>query len=548
MFVLDAASETDGHTHTERVTIVTMEDPNACSQHLSTSKHCEGPLSPSSSSSLTDFIPEKDALHKIDIYHLEKAWPSRQIPRFARSRCKHVLPFWMIFICSYGLVYASFRTSTQLNYQVLFLDHHRTTAIGFFDASGTNATDNVGMDYNNEEGNAATITTSSEENMNSRNGSFGFDIFAPSKEHLKKNRMTWEGRSQIKKTGINKSKLQFMHIPKTGGSSIEDAALIQQNLSWGMNHILDLVQNNPYYQQYEKSWSQSCAWHWPIKDVLKTLHEDNHPSIHQNKTSTVAGRTNPRTHSPYDAQIYDTFTVVRNPYQRIVSEIYYQCDNKGMNRILCENIKRGLMPGAFNLIIRKKLNKFKPRQNQPLIEDEKEKSNEKNTPPRSTRSSSLSSSPKYFLDCYHWVPQYDYVYGNDYVHGKNRQYVTHILHTECLGEEFGSLMKSYGVNVTLPRKRSRERFKNSVEDNDRRDSSVPSNADSSMTNATTETPFDVYDLTLKTIKAIEAIYADDFELGGYTKLSSLIPDNVKIAAVNMRFNEILKHIETHKIQ
>jgi hypothetical protein len=76
-------------------------------------------------------------------------------------------------------------------------------------------------------------------------------------------------------------KLRFLHITKTGGQSIAKAAL-KHNIKWGVND-----------QKYTND-------HWNYKNNLWNVH------------SLLSNIEN--------AKHFDWFTVVRNPYERLVSE------------------------------------------------------------------------------------------------------------------------------------------------------------------------------------------------------------------------------------
>ena len=91
----------------------------------------------------------------------------------------------------------------------------------------------------------------------------------------------------------------------------------------------------------------------------------------------------------------NTFTVVRDPYERAISAYYYQAKRKPNH--------------AHN---RESLNNF-----------------------------ILHELKRYWL----YKPQSLYAYGED-----GRKIIDHVLHFETLGADFENLMKSYNLNVTLP--------------------------------------------------------------------------------------------------
>lgn len=224
--------------------------------------------------------------------------------------------------------------------------------------------------------------------------------------------------------------LNFVHIPKNAGSSIVEAA-IQANLNWGdclfqqewPGRQCPHPPTMPYTPPEEPS--NSIPWHLPV-----FLLDEN----------------------PYTQ--FDLFVVLRNPYDRAVSEFYYRCDNfpghcKGLDghraaRVLNRNIQLALK----------------------------------------TQYHAPHKSEDYVTQWSHWIPQHDFVY-----HRNGKRLVEHALHVELLQEEFPSLMKAYNYsNITLPPVPVKQRH------------------DNRMT---------VQNLTMETIKLIEVVYERDFEVGGY---------------------------------
>ena len=81
--------------------------------------------------------------------------------------------------------------------------------------------------------------------------------------------------------------LEFIHITKTGGTSIENWG-IENNIKWGFKNR-NFLNKYKYTNSNKISWRSK--WHVP-------------PSFFSN--------------NPYKNKV--TFTVVRNPYTRIISE------------------------------------------------------------------------------------------------------------------------------------------------------------------------------------------------------------------------------------
>jgi hypothetical protein len=163
--------------------------------------------------------------------------------------------------------------------------------------------------------------------------------------------------------------LNFTHISKTAGSSIEDCAFDKQ-VFWG-RHDLELWKEMSKYSNL----NVIDPWHIPISfcqnDRLK------HKILKK----------------------YSFFTVVRNPYERCVSEFFCKWNKKTKTNI--------------NEFIKTKLK-------------EVEKLN--------------------FEYNAHFIPQHFYVYD------KNKQYVDNVLYFENIETQFDNLMKKHKLNITLNKK------------------------------------------------------------------------------------------------
>lgn len=149
--------------------------------------------------------------------------------------------------------------------------------------------------------------------------------------------------------------LKFIHITKTGGTSIEDSGKIAR-YEWGKFH-----------KEYNSIYTPPDfpPWHtyFPLLD---------------NKIK----------------EKYDWFTVVRNPYERLVSEFHYT---------LLPNKIYSIDKIKFNTIVRDKI----------------------------TNRSYVGN---------HWSEQYQYI---------DNEYVIHILKFEQLLTEFNTLMSRYNININL---------------------------------------------------------------------------------------------------
>jgi hypothetical protein len=150
----------------------------------------------------------------------------------------------------------------------------------------------------------------------------------------------------------NKKELKFIHITKTAGNSIEDCAK-HKNINFGRFH------------QYEYGF-----WHEFFPTKNKDLKDK-----------------------------YDWFTVVRNPYDRIISE--FHCKWGGIGNNLDEIDKYDI--NYFNNYIMLK------------IENRSESGD-------------------------HYSEQYKYI---------DPEYNIHILKFENIDEEFNKLMNKYNLDITL---------------------------------------------------------------------------------------------------
>ena len=152
--------------------------------------------------------------------------------------------------------------------------------------------------------------------------------------------------------------LKFIHITKTAGTSIEIEGR-KQNINWGLNH-----KEYGFHHEYFPRKSQSLK------------------------------------------EKYDWFTVIRNPYERVISEYFWLMKAMG--------VKDKKTVEHFNAFIQKWINNIKQ--------------NKVNHPAFGR------------LNGDHFSPQYLYI--DDSVK-------IHILKFENIKQEFDALMKEYGLNIKL---------------------------------------------------------------------------------------------------
>jgi len=215
-------------------------------------------------------------------------------------------------------------------------------------------------------------------------------------------------------------RLEFVHITKTGGSAVERAAAAV-GITWGACHYMSLEEvgcsspDVPYEAPDYQSYALTSPWHTPPK-LLKTY---------------VDG-------SKYPYNDADLFTVIRNPYSRVLSEYY--CPWNGFQ----PKYRRGTVhekdpndPLVMNEWVKSMVKGMRTAMDE--FNDRKEEDKFKN------QAKGLNEDV-FILAQKHFVNQAEYVYDGDKIIVKN------VVHYENLSSEFDALMKKYDINVTLPSK------------------------------------------------------------------------------------------------
>lgn len=174
-------------------------------------------------------------------------------------------------------------------------------------------------------------------------------------------------------------KLKFVHITKCAGVNIEN---INTNEEWGRfdKEIESMFKSVDY-----RLWP---FWHVPFKYLLKEQVDEM-------------------------LEKYDLFTVVRNPYDRIISEYYCRWAGPGSNGVL----KESKSIDEFNRFIRFRLLDLK----------QKMKNNEKIHQ--------------------HYTPQHYY-----FVDKEGNNIIKNVLKLENLSVDFNELMEKYGYEYMLDQK------------------------------------------------------------------------------------------------
>lgn len=186
----------------------------------------------------------------------------------------------------------------------------------------------------------------------------------------------------------------FIHIPKAAGTSVEDAGL-KSGYDWGENFEIVHLGNGDGCQlddQYnlrcevEGHGNQTCVWRHVPPQYLRGFHNPYYNS--------------------------DSFCIVRNPFDRFVSEYIYLVSGPyadfQTDDILTE----------FPACSAEGLNYF--------------------------AKMSLQNLSDFRFDC-HLLPQTDYVWGED-----GHQWCQSVLRFEQMPDAFDKFMESKGVPVTLP--------------------------------------------------------------------------------------------------
>jgi len=195
-------------------------------------------------------------------------------------------------------------------------------------------------------------------------------------------------------------KIELIHIPKTGGSALGRSA-IEKNVTWGYYNF-QKYDDAPFVFDPQDSSRGIPFWHLPLQLFEKIPSE-------------------------FDVSYYDedtdVFVVVRNPYERLVSEYRY---TMGFNRL--QNYTAAYM-------------------NQYLLELLQQKPNK-----------------DFYIEQGHYIPQYNYVFN-----GNGRRMVNHILRFDHLIEDFAKLVNLYpkylkGVKLSSKRKLQNQDRSLSVDD------------------------------------------------------------------------------------
>lgn len=224
--------------------------------------------------------------------------------------------------------------------------------------------------------------------------------------------------SQSFTNGINKN-LEFVHITKTGGSAIEKAgASAKEPIVWGACHYMSIEEvgcdspDIPYVAPNFQSYALTSPWHTPPKILRKVVDDALYPYA--------------------DA---DLFAVIRNPYDRIISEYY--CPWQGFQAKYKKHSRRDKDPNDpinLNFWVKNTITHLEESFREFDV-----------TKVHKIQKKGVNEDP-YNLSQKHYINQAEYVYDGNNVIIKN------VIHYEHLLQEFDILMNKYNLNVKLPSK------------------------------------------------------------------------------------------------
>lgn len=230
-------------------------------------------------------------------------------------------------------------------------------------------------------------------------------------------------------TQQHRRRLEFVHITKTGGSAIESLGF-EHGIRWGACHYVsvpavgcdgpDMNYTAPDFQSYQLT----SPWHAP-------------PQMLQQLVNDAAA---PFKQHPYlDA---DLFAVVRNPYDRVVSEYY--CPWRGFHRKYGKqhfnNRKDIGDPANLNWWVQDMI-----RQLQAALQLYRSGAGTK----RKVQRKGFNEDPD-ILAQKHYLNQVEYIFDAD-----DSVVIKNVLHYENISAEFDALMEKYGLEgLHLPPKES----------------------------------------------------------------------------------------------
>ena len=201
------------------------------------------------------------------------------------------------------------------------------------------------------------------------------------------------------------SDLQLVHIPKAGGTTLEDFGLNRLDVRWGIHREHWPGGSCPYGCDGNASWQPCSSWHIP-----RTVFTEVGPALARDG----AGR--PTSQDPYAG--YKTFCALRHPFTRAISEYIFSwgpCNSEDLNAGLTAVLREISTPLS-------ELSSAWPHISGST--DQLRTVSKVLFPQDGRPSSDCHMLPQSFYDC------------------------DIVMHTETLDVDFASLMRSYGADVT----------------------------------------------------------------------------------------------------